>query len=239
MAPGAAAGPRIDRPVESPVRVFAAGLLEPRQLPDASHIRQHVRRPPPPSVCGGTRSRSSGLSRRRCALLPGERWWRLRTHQRGYPPTQHPAGHAGERIHAARRGGQHRTSAAERLHGRRLGRGEGGLRTLARPDGPAVRSAEAGVYHLSAAPSERRARAAGTLLGDPGTRLDSLGSARGRPVYYRYSRNCPLTGGRHAGGLPHMTRVTLWSVALLFGALPRLAAQSTASDERWQVALDD
>jgi hypothetical protein len=36
-----------------------------------------------------------------------------------------------------------------------------------------------------------------------------------------------------------MTRVTLWSFALLFGALPRLAAQSTASDERWQVALDD
>jgi hypothetical protein len=36
-----------------------------------------------------------------------------------------------------------------------------------------------------------------------------------------------------------MTRVTLWSVALLLGAVPRLAAQSAASDERWQLALDD
>jgi len=36
-----------------------------------------------------------------------------------------------------------------------------------------------------------------------------------------------------------MTRVTLWSLAILFGAFPHLAAQSTPSDERWQVSLDD
>jgi hypothetical protein len=36
-----------------------------------------------------------------------------------------------------------------------------------------------------------------------------------------------------------MTRVTLWSLATLLGALPRLAAQSPAPDERWQLTLDD
>jgi hypothetical protein len=36
-----------------------------------------------------------------------------------------------------------------------------------------------------------------------------------------------------------MPRVTLWPLALLFGAVPCLAAQSTAPDERWQVTLDD
>jgi hypothetical protein len=36
-----------------------------------------------------------------------------------------------------------------------------------------------------------------------------------------------------------MARVTLWSLAILLGALPRLAAQSTAPDERWQLTLDD
>ena len=36
-----------------------------------------------------------------------------------------------------------------------------------------------------------------------------------------------------------MTRVTLWSLAILLGALPRLAAQSAAPDERWQLTLDD
>ena len=36
-----------------------------------------------------------------------------------------------------------------------------------------------------------------------------------------------------------MTRVTLWSLALLLGTLSRLAAQSTAPDERWQLSLDD
>ena len=36
-----------------------------------------------------------------------------------------------------------------------------------------------------------------------------------------------------------MTRVTLCFLAILFGAVPRLAAQRTAPDERWQVTLDD
>jgi hypothetical protein len=36
-----------------------------------------------------------------------------------------------------------------------------------------------------------------------------------------------------------MTRVTLWSLAILLGALPRLAAQSAPPDERWQLTLDD
>jgi len=36
-----------------------------------------------------------------------------------------------------------------------------------------------------------------------------------------------------------MIRVTLWSLAILFGVVPHLAAQSTPSDERWQVSLDD
>jgi hypothetical protein len=36
-----------------------------------------------------------------------------------------------------------------------------------------------------------------------------------------------------------MTRVTLWSLAILLGTLPRLAAQSTGPDERWQLSLDD
>jgi hypothetical protein len=36
-----------------------------------------------------------------------------------------------------------------------------------------------------------------------------------------------------------MTRVTLWSLAILLGTLPRLAAQSPAPDERWQLTLDD
>jgi hypothetical protein len=36
-----------------------------------------------------------------------------------------------------------------------------------------------------------------------------------------------------------MTRMTLWPLAILLGVLPRLAAQSTASDERWQLSLDD
>jgi hypothetical protein len=35
-----------------------------------------------------------------------------------------------------------------------------------------------------------------------------------------------------------MTRVTLWSLAILLGT-SRLAAQNTTPDERWQVALDD
>jgi hypothetical protein len=36
-----------------------------------------------------------------------------------------------------------------------------------------------------------------------------------------------------------MTRVTLWSLAILLGVLPRLAAQSPVPDERWQLTLDD
>ncbi len=36
-----------------------------------------------------------------------------------------------------------------------------------------------------------------------------------------------------------MTRVTLWSLAILLSAVPRLTAQSTAPDERWQLTLDD
>ncbi len=36
-----------------------------------------------------------------------------------------------------------------------------------------------------------------------------------------------------------MTRVTLWSLAFLLGAVPLAAAQSAAPDERWQVTLDD
>jgi hypothetical protein len=36
-----------------------------------------------------------------------------------------------------------------------------------------------------------------------------------------------------------MARVTLWSLAILLGTLPRLAAQSPAPDERWQLTLDD
>ena len=36
-----------------------------------------------------------------------------------------------------------------------------------------------------------------------------------------------------------MIRVTLWSLTILLGTLPRLAAQSTAADDRWQLTLDD